>query len=159
MGLLRAAWLWELRAPHPARARGQAPDCSHPVGHQTHLSPSFCPRMNVTELVPHSFSLLETYPELSLSKVSFLPPGEIFWAQDHLSPSKWKQLPSSGLVPQQQQLLNVFVLLDPAPPITAAGEIRNFGALACLWRSSSPCGQKCSFLPCLNIFANVLNYF
>lgn len=53
------------------------------------------PSMNMTELVPHSFSLLEAQPESSLSKVSFLPLEKIFWAKDHLSPSKW-MVPSTS---------------------------------------------------------------
>lgn len=87
----------------------RAGDCSHPwdTNHTFHLLfASVVPTMNVTELVPHSFSLLETRPEPSLSKASFLPLGKIFWAQDHLSPSEWmvpstsrEADPSSGLVP------------------------------------------------------------
>lgn len=75
MGWQRTAWLREPRAPHPAWVRTgtgyttAATPWDIPSGAKHTFNPLFAPilpNVNLTEFVPHSFSLLETQPKSSL---------------------------------------------------------------------------------------------
>lgn len=118
----RTAWLWELRAPHPARGRRRAPDCSRPMGHQTHLSPSFCPYhlqyeydracttfiflvRNITRVVTIQNVFSSSGQHLLGTQISAPLSGWCF-------PPQGSRCPVQNWCPQQEQVLNVFVLLD-----------------------------------------------
>lgn len=78
----------------PSPGQGTQPQPPHGTPHQQPkhtFNPLFAPvlpNVNLTEFVQPSFSLLETQPESSLPKRSFLLLGKMFWAQDHLSTSR-----------------------------------------------------------------------
>lgn len=79
-------------SPSPGQAtRPQPPHGTPQQQPKATFNPLFAlilPSVNLTEFLPHSFSLLESQPEPPLPKRSFLPLGKMFWAQDHLSASK-----------------------------------------------------------------------